>query len=86
MNRLASVAGKQDDSGVHHATAANGNRQERVALAAQAVALVAHAYGLTRAQNEMVLGSFRLLTRMNHQKLGRYKFREDCLAAYARFG
>src|ERR1035438_151112 len=31
-NRLASAAGKQDDSGVHHATAANGNQDAPVAL------------------------------------------------------
>jgi hypothetical protein len=32
-NRLASAAGKQDDSGVHNATAANANRDVSVAAA-----------------------------------------------------
>jgi hypothetical protein len=32
-NRLASAAGKQDDSGVHYATAANGNQNISVAAA-----------------------------------------------------
>jgi len=32
-NRLASAVGKQDDSGVHHATAANGNQAVSVAAA-----------------------------------------------------
>jgi hypothetical protein len=32
-NRLASPAGKQDDFGVHNATAANGNRDVAVVLA-----------------------------------------------------
>src|ERR1017187_2128380 len=32
-NHLASAAGKQDDSGVHHATAANGNQNISVAAA-----------------------------------------------------
>src|ERR1035438_10136999 len=32
-NRLASAAGKQDDSGVHHATVADGNQDVSVAAA-----------------------------------------------------
>ncbi|MBK9138905.1 MAG: hypothetical protein IPM17_09105 [Verrucomicrobia bacterium] len=60
------------------------NPEERYALDVEIDALVAHAYGLTRAQYEVVLDSFEVLARLEIAKHGRYKFKEDCLAAYDR--
>lgn len=60
------------------------NPEERYALDVEIDALVAHAYGLTRAQYEVVLDSFEVLARIEIGKHGRYKFKEDCLAAYRR--
>ena len=62
------------------------NPEERSALDVEIDALVAHAYGLTRAQYEVVLDSFEVLARLENTKHGRYKFKEDCLAAYAKVG
>ena len=62
------------------------NPEERYALDVEIDALVAHAYGLTRAQYEVVLDSFEVLARIETGKHGRYKFKEDCLAAYERLG
>lgn len=58
--------------------------EEHYALDVEIDALVAHAYGLTRAQYEVVLDSFEVLARIEIAKHGRYKFKEDCLAAYRR--
>ena len=60
------------------------NPEERAEMDVEIDALVAHAYGLTRAQYEVVLDSFEVLARIEIAKHGRYKFKEDCLAAYAR--
>lgn len=60
------------------------NPKERYALDVEIDALVAHAYGLTRAQYEVVLDSFEVLARIEIAKHGHYKFKEDCLAAYER--
>lgn len=62
------------------------NPEERYALDVEIDALVAHAYGLTRAQYEVVLDSFEVLARLEIAKHGRYRFKEDCLAAYVRLG
>jgi hypothetical protein len=62
------------------------NSEERYALDVEIDALVAHAYGLTRAQYEVVLDSFEVLARVQTQKYSRFKFKEDCLAAYVRVG
>jgi len=62
------------------------NPEERYWLDVEIDALVAHAYGLTRAQYEVVLDSFEVLARLEIAKHGRYKFKEDCLAAYDREG
>ncbi|MCX7824276.1 MAG: hypothetical protein N2689_01800, partial [Verrucomicrobiae bacterium] len=60
--------------------------EERYRLDVEIDALVAHAYGLTREQYEVVLDSFEVLARLEIAKHGRYKFKEDCLAAYDRLG
>ena len=62
------------------------NPEERYALDVGIDALVAHAYGLTRAQYEVVLDSFEVLARLETAKHGRYQFKEDCLRAYGREG
>lgn len=62
------------------------NPEERCALDVEIDALVAHAYGLTRAQYEVVLDSFEVLARIEIGRHGRYKFKEDCLATYGRVG
>ena len=62
------------------------NPQERATMDVEIDALVAHAYGLTRAQYEVVLDSFEVLARLETAKHCRYKFKEDCLAAYSRLG
>jgi hypothetical protein len=60
------------------------DRTERSAMDLEIDALVAHAYGLTRAQYEVVLDSFEVLARLQIGEHGRYKFKEDCLATYER--
>jgi hypothetical protein len=62
------------------------SKEERHALDVEIDALIAHAYTLTRAQYEVVLDSFEVLARIEIGKHGRYKFKEDCLAAYSRAG
>lgn len=62
------------------------NPAERYELDVENDALIAHAYGLTRAQYEVVLDSFEVLARIEIGKHGRYKFKEDCLEAYAKLG
>ena len=42
--------------------------------------------GLTRAQYEAMLNSFEVLARLETAKHGRFKFKEDCLAAFGRVG
>jgi hypothetical protein len=59
---------------------------ERAALDVEIDALVAHAYGLTRAQYEVVLDSFEVLARVETAKHGHYQFKSACLAAYERVG
>ncbi len=58
--------------------------KERYSLDVELDALVAHAYGLTAAQYEVVLDSFEVMARMQMREHGRYKFKGDCLAAYRR--
>lgn len=59
---------------------------ERYQLDTELDALVAHAYGLTRAEYEVVLDSFEVLARIETREKGRYQFKDDCLAAYGRVG
>ena len=59
---------------------------ERYALDLEIDAPVAHACGLTRARYEVVLDSLEVVARIEIGKHGRYKFKEDCLAAYERLG
>jgi hypothetical protein len=56
--------------------------QEREALDVEVDAMVAHAYGLTKAQYEIILDSFEVMAREQIRVYGHYKFREDCLHAY----
>jgi len=58
--------------------------EERYALDVEIDALVAHAYRLTAAQYTTVLNSFEVMARIQIREHGRYKFKEDCLAAYRR--
>lgn len=62
------------------------NAEERYQLDTELDALVAHAYGLTRAEYEVVLDSFEVLARIERHEKGRYQFKDDCLAAYGRVG
>jgi hypothetical protein len=62
------------------------NPEERYALDVDTDALVAHAYRLTAAQYNIMLESFEVLARLEHKLHGRYKFKDDCLAAYERLG
>lgn len=62
------------------------NMEERYLLDTELDALVAHAYGLTRAEYEVVLDSFEVLARIEMREKGRYQFKDDCLAAYGRVG
>ena len=57
---------------------------ERYALDVELDALVAHAYGLTATQYETVLDSFEVMARVQMNTHGRYRFKDDCLAAYRR--
>ena len=48
-------------------------------------AWIAHVYGLSEAEYTVVLDSFDVLARKEiKQHNGRYRFKEDCLAAYRR--
>lgn len=49
-------------------------------------ARVAHIYGLTAAEYEVVLDSFDVLARKEIEKHDSYRFKDDCLAAYRRLG
>lgn len=62
------------------------NVEERQVLDVEIDALVAHAYGVTRQQYEIILDSFEVLARLQIREHGRYKFKEDCLAAYGKVG
>lgn len=60
--------------------------EERYRLDVELDAMVAHAYGLTRADYEVVLDSFEVLARIEIREHRRFKFKEDCLEAYGRVG
>ena len=62
------------------------NAEKRHGLDIEIDALVAHAYGLTRAQYDLVLDSFEVLARVQTKEFGSYKFKEDCLEAYRKLG
>lgn len=59
---------------------------ERRRLDAQIDATVAHLYGLTRAQYEVVLDSFELQARKEVEAQGEYRTKKRCLEAYDRIG
>jgi hypothetical protein len=56
--------------------------EERYALDVAVDAMVAHAYGLTKAHYEIILDSFEVMAREQIRVYGHYKFKEDCLDAY----
>jgi hypothetical protein len=58
--------------------------EERSTLDVELDALVAHAYGLTLPQYGSVLDSFEVMARVQTRAHGRYKFKDDCIAAYRR--
>ncbi|GIW72670.1 MAG: hypothetical protein KatS3mg102_2212 [Planctomycetota bacterium] len=60
--------------------------EERYRLDVELDALVAHAYGVTRAQYATILDSFEVMARVQTRRHGRYKFKHDCLEAYRRLG
>jgi hypothetical protein len=60
------------------------NREERGNLDVAVDAMVAHAYGLTKQQYEVILDSFEVMAREQTRMHGRYKFKADCLEAYDR--
>lgn len=61
-------------------------REERYALDVETDALVAHSYGVSPREYEVVLDTFDVLARRQIETYGRYKFKEDCLGTYRRTG
>lgn len=59
---------------------------ERYELDVETDALVAHAYEATESEYGVILDTFDVLARKEMAEYGRYKFKEDCLAAYRRVG
>lgn len=58
--------------------------EERYWLDVETDALMAHAYGVTRDQYEIILDSFEVMARAQTKQHGRYKFQDDCLEWYGR--
>jgi hypothetical protein len=56
--------------------------EERRRLDVWIDAMIAHAYGLTERQYEVVLDSFEVMAREQMGEHGRYLFKEECLAAF----
>ena len=59
---------------------------ERYRLDVETDALVAHAYGVTERGYGVILDTFEVLARKEVAEHGRYRFKDDCLAAYQRLG
>lgn len=60
--------------------------EERHVLNAETDALVAHAYGITEREYGVILDTFDVLARKETTQHGRFRFKDDCLAAYRRLG
>lgn len=58
--------------------------EERYALDVETDALVAHAYGVTEKEYAVIMDTFDVLARKEVAQHGRYRFKDDCLAAYRR--
>jgi len=62
------------------------DEEERHRLDVETDALVAHAYGVTEREYGVLLDTFEVLARKEIVEHGRYRFKDDCLAAYGRLG
>ena len=62
------------------------DEEERYRLDVETDALVAHAYGVTEREYGVLLDTFEVLARKEVVEHGRYRFKDDCLAAYRRLG
>jgi hypothetical protein len=62
------------------------DEEERYRLDVETDALVAHAYGVTEREYGVLLDTFEVLARKEVAEHGRYRFKDDCLAAYRRLG
>jgi hypothetical protein len=58
--------------------------EERYTLDVETDALVAHAYGVTEKEYAVIMDTFDVLARKEVAQHGRYRFKDDCLAAYRR--
>ena len=62
------------------------NAEERYHVDVELDARVAHLYGLTGGEYEVVLDSFDVLARKQIDEYGSYRFKHDCLTEYLRLG
>ena len=62
------------------------DEEERYLLDVETDALVAHAYGVTEREYGVIFDTFEVLARKEFAQHGRYRFKDDCLAAYRRLG
>ncbi len=70
----------------HSAVAQEWDAPQRYEVDTEVDALMAHAYQLTELEYGIVLNSFVVLARKEIAEHGRYRFKDDCLAAYRRVG
>lgn len=62
------------------------DEEERYLLDVETDALVAHAYGISLREYGVILDTFDVLARKELAVHGRYRFKDDCLAAFRRLG